>query len=121
MLSKEIRFYRDQAEKCRALARLADELRQRLTAMAGECDDRARSAESPGHGARTESKLSPPSQPREMVEPLVLSIKDATRLIGLSRSTIYKMIGDGQLETIKIGRRTLIRTASIRSLVEIRD
>jgi excisionase family DNA binding protein len=52
------------------------------------------------------------------VEPLAVSVNDATRVLGLGRTSIYAMIGDGRLETLKLGRRTLIKTASIRRLVD---
>jgi excisionase family DNA binding protein len=97
---------------------LTDELRRRLTDIARECDDRAREAESSVEGPRTEKRFSPDSAPGETIEPLALSIKDAARLLGLGRSTIYRLIGDGQLQIVKIGNRTLIKTSSIRSLVE---
>jgi hypothetical protein len=31
------------------------------------------------------------------------------------------MIGDGRLEAFKLGRRTLIKTASIRRLIDVQD
>jgi len=52
------------------------------------------------------------------MEPLALSINDAARTLGLGRTSIYAMIGDGRLESFKLGRRTLIRMASIRRLVD---
>jgi excisionase family DNA binding protein len=52
------------------------------------------------------------------VEPLAVSVNDATRVLVLGRTSIYAMIGDGRLETFKLGRRTLIKTASIRRLVD---
>ena len=52
------------------------------------------------------------------LEPLTLSIKDAGRILGLGRSTIYRLIGERQLEAVKVGNRTLIKTASVRYLVE---
>jgi excisionase family DNA binding protein len=55
------------------------------------------------------------------VEPLAVSVNDAARALGLGRTSIYAMIGDGRLETFKLGRRTLIKTASIRRLVDPRD
>lgn len=119
MVSREIRFCREQADRCRDLARLTDEIRRSLTDMAGECDDQAREAENLGDGPRTENRLSPLPQPRKTIEPLTLSIKDTARLLGLGRSTVYRLIGEQQLQTVKIGSRTLIKTASIRSLVQI--
>ena len=47
---------------------------------------------------------------------ILASIPDAQRALGIGRSTAYRLIDDGKLETVKIGRRTLIRVASIRAL-----
>jgi excisionase family DNA binding protein len=55
------------------------------------------------------------------VEPLAVSVNDAARALGLGRTSIYGMIGDGRLETFKLGRRTLIKTASIRRLVDSQE
>ena len=55
------------------------------------------------------------------MEPLALSVKRGHQGLGLGRTSIYAMIGDGRLETFKLGRRTLIKTASIRRLVDSQD
>lgn len=52
------------------------------------------------------------------MEPLAISINETVKVLGLGRTTIYAMIGDGRLETFKLGRRTLVKTVSIRRLVE---
>lgn len=49
------------------------------------------------------------------LEPFSLRIRDATRFTGLSRSTLYVLIAQGKIEIIKIGRATLIRTASLKA------
>ena len=41
-------------------------------------------------------------------EPLSLSIKDTVKSLGLSRSQIYVLIGDGKLKARKDGGRTLV-------------
>ena len=51
------------------------------------------------------------------MEPVTISITSAKMALGLGCTTIYRLISEGQLETIKIGRRTLIKTPSIRALV----
>jgi excisionase family DNA binding protein len=51
------------------------------------------------------------------MEALAVSINDAAKALGLGRTSIYAMIGDGRLEAFKLGRRTLIKAASIRRLV----
>lgn len=47
---------------------------------------------------------------------ILASIPDAQRALGIGRSTAYRLINDGKLDTVKIGRRTLIRVSSIRTL-----
>ncbi|MGO9543430.1 MAG: helix-turn-helix domain-containing protein [Rhodomicrobium sp.] len=52
------------------------------------------------------------------IEARALRIKDAAQAYGISRSLIYKMMGDGRLRTVKIGRRRLIPVAAIEALLE---
>ncbi len=49
---------------------------------------------------------------------LAISIKDAGHALGIGRSSIYKLIAEGKLAKIKLGRRSLIPTESIRALIE---
>ncbi len=46
------------------------------------------------------------------------SITDAAKALSLGRTSIYALINEGRLETIKIGRRRLIKVESIRLLLE---
>jgi excisionase family DNA binding protein len=41
------------------------------------------------------------------METLLCSIPDAALALGLGRSKVYELIGEGRLETISIGRRRL--------------
>ena len=43
---------------------------------------------------------------------------DAARLLGVSRSTIYRIINAGHLRTVKIGRRTIVPVSAINVLLE---
>jgi excisionase family DNA binding protein len=52
-----------------------------------------------------------------LMSPLTTSINDAAKALSLGRSSIYALINDGRLETIKIGRRRLIKIESIRQLL----
>lgn len=52
------------------------------------------------------------------MEPLTITVNDACKVLGLGRSKIYDLIAKGRLETLKIDKRTLIKTASIRALVD---
>lgn len=49
---------------------------------------------------------------------LTISVADAALALSLGRTSIYKLMNEGRLETIKIGRRRLIKTASIQRLLE---
>ncbi len=50
------------------------------------------------------------------MDALLCSIPDAAKALGLGRSKIYELIQAGQLETVSIGRRRLVRTHSVRAL-----
>lgn len=52
------------------------------------------------------------------MEKFAYSIKETAAALGVGRTSIYAMIGDGRLETFKVGRRTLIKADSVRRLVD---
>lgn len=52
------------------------------------------------------------------MEAITASINDTAKALGLGRTSIYALIREGRLETIKLGRRTLIKVESIRKLIE---
>lgn len=49
---------------------------------------------------------------------LTVSVAETARLLGMGRTSIYKLMNEGRLETVTIGRRRLIKTASIQRLLE---
>ncbi len=51
------------------------------------------------------------------MEPLTVSVKDACRILSIGRTSPYDLMRSGEIKTIKIGRRTLIPTASLKHLV----
>ena len=50
-------------------------------------------------------------------EPITVRIAEAIRLTGIGRSKLYELIASGDIETVKIGRCTLITMSSLRALV----
>ena len=44
---------------------------------------------------------------------IAYSINETARVLSLGRTTIYAMLADGRLESIKLGRRRLVTAASI--------
>ncbi|OQW44369.1 MAG: excisionase [Proteobacteria bacterium SG_bin6] len=51
------------------------------------------------------------------MEPITVTIKDAQKATGLGATKLYELIGQGRLKAVKVGRRTLVTTQSIRELV----
>jgi excisionase family DNA binding protein len=50
---------------------------------------------------------------RAAPERLTVTVREAIELSGLSNTTLYKLIGQGRLRTVKVGGRTLITYASL--------
>jgi excisionase family DNA binding protein len=50
------------------------------------------------------------------VEAMLCGVSDAAKVLGLGRSKIYDLIAEGKLQTVTIGRRRLVRVASIKAL-----
>jgi excisionase family DNA binding protein len=48
---------------------------------------------------------------------LVASVGDAAKMLGLSRSTIYRLIALGRLKTVKIGSRRIVPMGAIHALL----
>ena len=53
-----------------------------------------------------------------MNTPLLHSIQSSTQILGIGRSSLYGLIAEGEICTVKIGRRTLIPDREIRRYVE---
>lgn len=52
---------------------------------------------------------------------LAFTIAEACRAIGIGRSKLYELIGQGRIETRKIGSRTLIPARSLHALIADKD
>ncbi len=54
----------------------------------------------------------------QQLTPLSVSVEDAARVVGYSRSGVYELIASGELKTFKIGRRRLILMSELKLWVE---
>ncbi|PZO87363.1 MAG: hypothetical protein DI623_14900 [Sphingomonas sanxanigenens] len=50
-------------------------------------------------------------------EPIAVRVATAVKLTGIGRSTLYELIKSGEIETVKIGRSTLIPYRCLKKLV----
>ena len=57
------------------------------------------------------------STTQQNLERLALSIPEAAKVSGLSRATLYRLIQEKRLETVKIGSRRLVRPQAIDALL----
>ncbi|MFU8841679.1 MAG: helix-turn-helix domain-containing protein [Nitriliruptoraceae bacterium] len=49
--------------------------------------------------------------------PATMTIPEAARLLGISRSAAYRAVARGEIPTIRIGRRLLVPTAKLYRLL----
>jgi excisionase family DNA binding protein len=49
---------------------------------------------------------------------LAVSVNEAARILGVGRTSLYSMIRAGRIDMLKLGRRTLIKTASLRRIID---
>ena len=59
-----------------------------------------------------------PAQPDD--RPLLLGIRDAARLLGISASTVRNLAAVGTIETTRLGRRRMVPRAVIERLAAAR-
>ncbi|WP_260598305.1 helix-turn-helix domain-containing protein [Sphingomonas endolithica] len=52
------------------------------------------------------------------MDPITVSIENASKALGLNMTSVYGLINEGKLATVKIGRRRLVKADSIRALVD---
>lgn len=51
------------------------------------------------------------------LEPLAVSVREATRLSGIGRSTLYALMGSKRLDYAKVGRSRLVLVPSLKRLL----
>lgn len=52
------------------------------------------------------------------IQPMVYGVRDAGRILGISRSSIYALLKAGLLTPVRIGRRLLFTEGELRAFVE---
>jgi hypothetical protein len=62
--------------------------------------------------SQTESNIS-------IADKLVYSVRETISLSGLSRTTLYKLMGEGKLNTVMVAGRRLVPSSSLRALLQL--
>jgi excisionase family DNA binding protein len=57
------------------------------------------------------------SRQEQMVEPLLVRVEEAARILSLSRSTIYEMMDAGEIPSVRRGTARRIPVAALREWV----
>jgi excisionase family DNA binding protein len=52
----------------------------------------------------------------EEIKPIWITVEDATRVSGIGRTLLYKMLNDGRLKGVHAGRKRLVSVKSIEEL-----
>jgi len=52
-----------------------------------------------------------------MSEPLVVSVRELGEKLGLGRSLAYRMVSEGQVPSIRLGRRILVPVRSLERML----
>lgn len=55
---------------------------------------------------------------RPRMDPISIRISEVVRLTGLSRTKVYALIANGDIEAAKVGRATLVFVVSLRAFLE---
>jgi len=54
-----------------------------------------------------------------MDEPLALSVVDAARMLGISRTLAYEAVARGELPSVRVGRRIVVPRRALNELLGI--
>jgi len=54
---------------------------------------------------------------QEAPKPLAVPVKTACKLVGVGNTTMWALIKDGRVKTVRIGRRRLVIYASLETLL----
>lgn len=54
----------------------------------------------------------------QQMAPLSVSIEESARILGISRTSVYELIAQGQISTFKVGRRRLTLASELKAFIE---
>ena len=63
--------------------------------------------------SKSKQRKQPRDRARKVVDERLVTVKEAQELLRVGRTTVFKLISDGALQTVRIGRCLRIRRRSI--------
>ncbi|MGQ0842977.1 MAG: excisionase family DNA-binding protein [Sporichthyaceae bacterium] len=68
---------------------------------------------------RTATTIRLPRQGQELpVERMLLTVEEAAAVLGIGRSLMFELIGNGVVDTVRVGRLRRIRPDALRAYVD---
>ena len=52
------------------------------------------------------------------VEPLFVPVNDGAKILSLGRSKFYQLVSENQIPLVKVGRKSLVSVASLKSFAD---
>jgi excisionase family DNA binding protein len=100
------------ADEDKAIESVEEELRQPY-GFFGRWETTATEVDVLGVEATTPGAVGPPGD-----GPLLLSVADAAKHLGVSRGMLYEMVNGGEITSVQIGRRRLISRQALLDFIE---
>lgn len=72
----------------------------------------------PGRERLFDEAAPPRSSTADANQSLLVTVEEAARLLGVGRTTMFELIGRGEVKSVRLGRRRLIARKSLESFVE---
>ena len=54
----------------------------------------------------------------QLNQSLMVTVEEAARLLGIGRTTMFELIGSGDVKSVRLGRRRLIARKSLKSFID---
>lgn len=52
------------------------------------------------------------------IQPYFVAVNDGAKYVGVRRSTFYKLVAEGKIPLVKLGRRSLVPVAALREFAD---
>jgi excisionase family DNA binding protein len=63
-------------------------------------------------------EIAPRPEPMSETQPLLVTVRQAVPIIGIGRDALYRLVAEGKIRSVQIGRKRLIPRAELAAFVE---